>query len=170
MADAFSTFGLPLRFNIDETALQRRFIELSAQHHPDRFSDPLDQADAAEESARINEAYRTLKDPESRANALLEALGGSGKSDDKTLPPDLLMDMMELRERQQEAQAADDRATLAELHAQAQSKRQEHLATVARLFEQAMASTPADPEKLKAIRVELNALRYIERMIEQLPR
>lgn len=168
MANPFAAFGLPLRFDLDEAVLQRRFIELSAANHPDRFEDPLEQADAAEASAAINEAYRVLKDPELRANALLEALGGAGKSDDKTLPPDLLMQMIELREQQQEAEAGGDKATLASLRRQAHDKRQEHLQTLASLFAKAGQAAP-DAAVLKSIRVELNALRYIERMIEQLP-
>jgi molecular chaperone HscB len=160
MSDPFDFFSIEPRFDLDESGLQRRFIELSAAHHPDRFTDPHEQALAAERSAEVNEAYRILRDPESRANALLRRLGGSTSSDDKSLPPDLLMEMMEVRERQEQAQSTGDAATLAELRQWAADQRHQRAAA---------ASPPDRPPLLDATRLELNALRYIERMIEQLP-
>ena len=35
MSDYFTIFGLPRKLGIDGEALQRRFYELSREHHPD---------------------------------------------------------------------------------------------------------------------------------------
>ena len=35
MTDYFAVFGLPRKLGVDAEALQRRFYELSRQHHPD---------------------------------------------------------------------------------------------------------------------------------------
>lgn len=162
--------GLEPGFALDEAELHRRFIAASAATHPDRFADPLDQADAAERSAAINEAYRVLKDPEARANVLLQRLGGSDQSQDKSLPPDLLVEMMEIRERMEEAIDAADEAQMRQLARWAHEQRAAHLARVGELFAAALqASGAARAEHLKAIRLELNALRYFQRMIEQTP-
>lgn len=162
MPDPFAVFDLTPRFDFDEDELHQRFLSASAANHPDRFTDPLDQADAAERSAAINHAYRALSDPEARANALLALLGGPAAEDDKSLPPALLMEMMEVREELEAAAEADDRPALARLRAAAERQRQNHLDTLTRLFAQ-------EPIDGKAIRLELNALRYIERMREQMP-
>lgn len=168
--DAFATLGLPPRFDLDEADLHRRFIAASAGAHPDRHADPIAQAEAAERSAAINEAYRVLRDPESRAAALLAALGGPAKEEDKSLPPDLLVEMMAVRERQEEAVETGDAATLRELADWARAQREAHLARVAELFDQAQSAGPRErADALRAVRLELNALRYFQRMIEQSP-
>lgn len=164
----FDTLGVEPRFDLDERDLHDRFIRLSAAAHPDRFTDPLDQADAAEKSAAVNHAYRILKDPESRADALLVKLGGPAKDQDKSLPRDLLVEMMEIRETQEEAIAANDQQALRKLATWAADQRTEHLKRIADLFA-AAPGTPGNSAALKQIRLELNALRYFERMIEQLP-
>lgn len=59
-------FGLPRRFGIDRSALERRFYELSRETHPDRFaaSGPDGIRQAMERQSLLNEAYSTLKNPE----------------------------------------------------------------------------------------------------------
>ncbi|MCC6680349.1 MAG: Fe-S protein assembly co-chaperone HscB [Phycisphaeraceae bacterium] len=162
MDDPFTLLGLPPRFDLDEADLHARYLSAAARNHPDRFTDPLEQAEAADRAALLNDAYRTLSDPEQRANALLRVLGGSAKEDDNTLPPDLLMDMMDVRERMEDAIASSDTTALSELRTWADQQRKSHLERIAALF-------AASPPDLKQVRIELNALRYFERMIEQMP-
>ena len=164
MEDPFAVLGVEPRFDLDMDRLHARFIELSARTHPDRFADPLEQAEATDRASRLNEAYRILTEPEKRADALLRLHGGPAREDDKSLPPDLLMQMMEVRERMEEAVASRDADELAELRQWAEDQRREHLARVAKLFDGGVTNDSA-----KAIRLELNALRYFERMIEQMP-
>lgn len=165
----FARMGIDPTFALDTDALQARFLALSAEHHPDRFSDPADQADAADRIARINEAYQTLSDPERRANALLAVLGGPAPEDDKSLPQDLLSEMIDIRERQEEATESGDEAKIRELADWARDRRDTSLKRIAMLFKMATMGDDVQQEKLAIIRVELNALRYYERMIEQLP-
>lgn len=167
MPDPFQTLGLPPRFDLNQADLHARFIQASSTHHPDRYTDPADQADAAERAAEINHAYAVLADPERRADALLTLLGGPGKSDDKSLPPDLLMDMMETRERLEDAAAEKDRSQLDQLRAWANNQRDTHLKMIAELFAENPQALP--PDAAKSIRLELNTLRYIQRMLDQMP-
>jgi molecular chaperone HscB len=168
MQDPFKTLGLPRRYDLNEADLHPKFIQLSSVNHPDRYSDPVDQADAAERSAEINQAYATLKDPQRRADALLILIGGPAKEQDKSLPPDLLMDMMETRESMEEAIAQGNLTQLDELRAWGQDQKEAHLKKIADLFGEHENNLPEDAGK--TIRVELNTLRYIQRMLEQMPR
>jgi molecular chaperone HscB len=172
MNNPFSIFSLTHSFDLDPAELHRRFIKASSANHPDRFTDPDDQADAADASASINEAYRTLVNPESRANALLDLLGGPARENDSSLPAGFLVDIMDVRERLDEAVEANDRPTLAQLREWAKAAQAEHLKKIAALFrtaQQTGISDAARGEALRAVRLELNALRYFERMIEQMP-
>lgn len=167
MTDPFAIFDLPRRFDLDAGQLHQRFIALTATAHPDRFTDPLRQAEAMERTAEINEAYALLNDPEQRANVLLQLLGGPAKESDKSLPPDLLMQMMAVREQMELAVANDDRPALDRLQQWAAEQRHAHLQTLHDMFSQ--AGEPIAPDLARRIRTELNAMRYIQRMLDQMP-
>lgn len=132
-----------------------------AQAHPDHggFDDEPDDA-----AAGLNFARQTLLDPERRANALLDLLGGPGQAADRSLPAGFLMEFMERREAAEAARDAGDRASLTNHLASARAERELLLADVAAHF----AEAPRQPEARAAIRRTLNALRYFERLLEQL--
>lgn len=106
-------------------------------------------------AAELNDAKEVLLNPESRANALLELLGGPGKSEDRSLPDGFLLEMMEVREAVESGEGKDS----GEWRAWAMERRREHERCVADAFES---------HDLRGARRHLNAWRYIERMIEQL--
>lgn len=111
--DHFEVFGLPRRLVLDEAELQRRFYELSRQHHPDFHQgvSPDEQARVLETSARVNAAYRTLRDPIRRVEYLVR-LGSAPQAqnvESVTLkaPAGLLAEMFEIQEALQEAKAGE---------------------------------------------------------------
>jgi molecular chaperone HscB len=116
--DHFEIFGLPRGLRIDTEALQRRFYELSRRHHPDfhHGASPAAQAEALEASARLNAAYRTLRDPVARAEYLVRLEEGretrQGATERPPAPPELLAEMFEIQEALAEARAGglDDEA------------------------------------------------------------
>jgi len=160
MVDAFDVLGMEATFDLDAEALRRAWLKKSLEAHPDRAGSD----DAARElAARLNEAKRTLEDEESRADALLVRLGGPPKEAEKSLPDGFLMEIMELREGLETAQMAGDSEALAPHRERAQRERAARVDRVRELF-----SSELDESTLRAIRVELNAWRYLERMLEQI--
>lgn len=98
--DYFSCLGLPRRLVIDLNQLEGKFYELSRAFHPDFFQNktPAEQDISLQNSALLNTAYRTLKDPIQRAEYLLHLEAGSAK-DIRTAPPsDLFEEILELQE------------------------------------------------------------------------
>ncbi len=165
MDNPFAALGLSARFDLDPGAIRRAWLTASGRLHPDRAGgDPLEESEIARRSAQMNEAKRVLDDPESRADALLRLLGGPAKEEDKSLPDGFLMEMMGVREDLESA--ADDPSKRQDLERWATEQREGHIARVGALF--AEAGEPADAGSLTAIRMELNAWRYIERMLEQI--
>ena len=161
VGDAFDILGLEPVFDIDPAAVQRAYLAQSALLHPDLAAADVE---AARTMANLNMARRTLEDPERRADSFLSRLGGPSKERDKGLPDGFLMEMMETRE-QIEAAAGDPKAR-ATWEAWAQERRREAVMEVGAMF-RAVGARPL-PEALRAIRIRLNAWRYIERLIEQL--
>ena len=87
-------------------ALERSYREIQSKVHPDRFAHAGDAERRAslQWTTRVNEAYRTLKDPVQRAKHLLELHGVDVAFETNTaMPPEFLMQQMELRESLEEA-------------------------------------------------------------------
>ena len=112
MSDYFTVFGLPRKLTVDGAALQRRFYELSREHHPDfhQGTDAARQAEALARSALVNRAYRALRDPLPRVEYLIALEEGrevrEGASEKPKAPRELLQEMLEVQEALEEARAA----------------------------------------------------------------
>lgn len=193
--DSFDLLGVPARFDLNPATVRGAFLKKIAAAHPDRLgsegslaAEAGDGAGGADgdaeggEAEKLNAAKVELENPETRAAALLRRLGGKGKDEDRALPAGFLMQMMETRERidaeldeavKGGANAA--RAALRTWENWANDRRAEHIANVAKLFAgvtetgaNGMGKDRPDERTLKAIRTELNAWRYVERLVEQL--
>ena len=108
--DHFARLGLPAALDLEPASLDRAYFALQRQWHPDRFANrpPDERARASAEAAALNDAYRTLKDPLSRAVYLAELKGVALPGDGKTIDdPDLLMEAMETREALHEADTVE---------------------------------------------------------------
>lgn len=162
--DPFTVFGLERRFAIDEQALRQAFLKASAEQHPDRFVDPIDQADAVEKMSVLTDSYRVLNDPEQRARAILSLSGLELAEDKDKLPPNLLMSVMDVREELEEAIASSDQAELDRLRTWASDQRAGYLKAIGLLLDGDL-----DVGKAGQVRLQLNALRYMQRMLEQMP-
>ena len=136
----FDVFGLPRRLDIDGDELQRRFYELSRRHHPDFHlgASPAEQAQALQASARLNAAYRALRDPIARIEYLVRLEEGretrEGSADKPAAPADLLAEMFEIQEALAEAKTGSlDAAARETLHEQRDRLRQRQADTEAQL-------------------------------------
>jgi molecular chaperone HscB len=105
----FELFGLAPAFALDLDHLDRAYRDIQAEVHPDRFAHAGDAERRAsmQMTTQVNEAYRTLKSPVQRAKYLLELNGVDvGFETNTAMPPEFLMEQMELRERLEEARDA----------------------------------------------------------------
>jgi molecular chaperone HscB len=106
----FELFGLPPTFSLDLEALEQAYRDIQSRVHPDRFAHAGDAERRAslQWTTRVNEAYRTLKNPVQRARHLLELQGVDVAFETNTaMPPEFLMQQMELREKLEDAGDAE---------------------------------------------------------------
>jgi molecular chaperone HscB len=111
----FDLLGLPARFRFDPAVLDAAYRALQTQVHPDRFAggNDTERRLALQSSARVNEAYRALKDPVQRAQYLLRLHGVEAVGEtDTQLPLEFLEQQLERREAAADAHAAGDIRTL----------------------------------------------------------
>ena len=99
--DYFTVFGLARDPLLDGQALASTYYALSRQLHPD-----LHQTGTAEEqeaslqnTAVVNRAYRTLRDPVQRGQYWLELNGEQLGKENNKVPPDLALLVFEVQER-----------------------------------------------------------------------
>jgi len=132
--DYFSFFGLPRKLNIDVAALDKDFYELSRKLHPDLSAraGSQEQEWSLQQSSRLNDAHRVLKDPIKRTQYLLKLEGveleeqsksatekarATGQVKKQIVPPDLLEEVFELNiqleELRMQKKAGDDDPALA---------------------------------------------------------
>jgi molecular chaperone HscB len=109
--DPFATLGIARAFEVDLGALERTHRELSRALHPDKFvGAPASERRAAlAKAVEVNEAWRVVRDPIRRAEALLRLAGVPvGEDREPKADPEFLMDMLEQREALSEAKGARD--------------------------------------------------------------
>ena len=103
--------GVERRFDLDLATLEKTHRELSRALHPDRYSQAgaSERRAALEKAASVNEAWRALRDPIRRAEALFQVHGiAVGDSHEPKATPTFLMEMLEEREALAEARAEKD--------------------------------------------------------------
>ncbi|BDH44926.1 co-chaperone protein HscB [Salmonella enterica subsp. enterica serovar Choleraesuis] len=109
--DYFTLFGLPVQYALDVAPLTARYQELQRQFHPDKFANApaTEQLQAVQQSANINQAWQTLRDPLARAEYLLSLKGFDLASEQQTVRDTaFLMEQLELREELDEIEQARD--------------------------------------------------------------
>lgn len=163
MTSPFELLGVPLLFALDEQELEKRHRELSRALHPDRYAGrpSSERREALSRAISVNEAFRKLRDPLSRAEALLAQLGR--EVSETNLPkPDaaLLMRVMEQREELGAARRAGDRGRIEKLAAQAVDAAEQATERMADAFSE-------DPIPVDEVLKLLGELRYLQRLKEE---
>lgn len=94
----FEIFSITPSFQLNLAELSTKYRALQAEYHPDRHvnSPQAEQELAATHSAKINEAYKSLKNPYLRARILLK----NDKFDPnvRTMDMEFLSDMMDIND------------------------------------------------------------------------
>ncbi len=106
--DYFTCLGLPRRLVIDQHLLESKFYELSRAFHPDFYQNKSadERTISLGNSALLNSAYRTLREPIERAEYLLDLEAGSVKEIRYSPPPDLFEEILELQDTLNEYRSA----------------------------------------------------------------
>ncbi|XP_062216235.1 iron-sulfur cluster co-chaperone protein HscB homolog [Phragmites australis] len=155
--DYFQIFGLKREYNVKDNNLGGKYKDWQKKLHPDlvHTKSEKERGFAAEQSSLVIGAYRTLSRPLSRALYLLQ-LGGIHVDEEKTISdPELLMEMMEIREAVSDA---SDSETLEKI--QSQIKRM--LETWSDSFQEAFDKRDFD----RAVEAT-QRIRYYERAMEE---
>jgi molecular chaperone HscB len=169
-ADYFEFFELPRCLAIDLKDLEKRFYALSRQLHPDLYARKTagEREYALDASAVLNDAYRALKEPVSRAMYLLKLEGFDiGEQGTKDVPPELLEEVFELNMALEELKDGDHDALTQILSAREkfETMRDEIDGELQGRFGEWDANHAR--ETLDGIRALLNRRKYITNLIDK---
>ena len=186
--DYFTCFGLPRRLTLDPQTLETKFYELSRAFHPDFYQNKSDEEQTISlgNSAMLNTAYRTLRDPIQRAEYLLDLEAGSVKDIRTTPPADLFEEILELQDTLDEFRASDrasesastlrtklhaDRATLEQRQRDMEAQLQQLFSRWDALQDRGEATEQARAERgriLKEMRDILSNRTYVKNIVNDL--
>jgi len=142
--DPFATLGIEARFDVDLAAIERTHRELSRALHPDKYvgSGASERRAALGKAVEVNEAWRIVRDPIRRAEALLALRGVT--MDERSEPkaePEFLMEMLEQREALAEAKQARDLPAVRRMAAAVEERSRDVEATLSEGFLRGEASS-----------------------------
>eukprot|EP01023_Acetabularia_acetabulum_P066778 TRINITY_DN9066_c0_g2_i1.p1 TRINITY_DN9066_c0_g2~~TRINITY_DN9066_c0_g2_i1.p1 ORF type:complete len:245 (-),score=12.44 TRINITY_DN9066_c0_g2_i1:61-795(-) len=147
-------------FNIDLQQLDKRYKALQLLLHPDKFEikSSKEREYSLQQASLVNNAYNTLKNPLARAKYLCNLYGWPNQLDDEGTmeDPELLMQIMEERERLEET---EDQQQLLDMR-QSNTQKQQQLTS-----QLTLAFQKEQREEIRKLIIELT---YIVRLGEQI--
>jgi molecular chaperone HscB len=155
----FELFGLSPAFGLDKEMLEKAYREIQSRVHPDRFAHAGDAERRAslQWTTRVNEAYRTLKDPVQRAKHILELHGIDVEFETNTqMPTDFLLQQLELREELEAAAAKKDASGLEAIRATLRGEK--------RLLEQQIAEAIDHKKDFAGSAGQVRKLMFLDRL------
>lgn len=163
----FEVFGLACGWNVDRAELGRNLLRLTRLTHPDFHGVHGDEARrlAEHNTALVNSAHSTLNDDVLRAEWLLADMGAPSPDEERQMPQQFLMEVLEWNEVLEEVRAGtaqNNHSRLEGLRADLQAQR---AASLDQLGQRLEAADPGDP---RTLRQELNTVRYLDRTLSEL--
>ena len=100
MTNYFELYNIPVSFHPDQAAVKSKYYELSRLHHPDHFAQAGGEgmADALNMASINNAAYKTLRNSDATMAYILKLDGLLEDEEKYALPPEFLMEMMDINE------------------------------------------------------------------------
>ena len=158
MQNYFDFFGLPVSFYPDLEKLKSQFKANILQNHPD-----LNAGDLKSEqfTALNNNAFSVLRDEKKRIAYILKLNGLLDEENKATLPPDFLMEMMELNEALFELEAEEKPTFLKEI----EDRNQQLWLEIRKLGQEYDSDNLEKETTLKSIEILFLQSKYLDRML-----
>src|ERR1700681_4500706 len=162
----YDALGVEPKLALDLDDLKQRFYDRIRQWHPDRFSraSSEDKQRSEEMTSMLNDAFRTLRDPVTRAEYFLRE---SGLELSKDAPPELLEEVFELNMALEELRGGEESARPQLVAAQKRFTGMLDDADVSLADFFARHDEKPDPAVLDRIRAALNRRKYVSNLVRE---
>lgn len=162
----FELFELAPTLRPDPAELRKKYFALSRRFHPDHHihNDAGKQQVALETSAVLNKAYKTLSNEQETIKYLLTWKGLLQEAEKYELPPDFLMEMLELNEEAAAAGDAAEKKKIAESIKQVEEEIYEPVQNIIQDYREGVTSE----KELLQVKDYYFKKKYLERLQQQL--
>ena len=165
----FELFEIPVSFQPDPQIVKQKFYVLSRKYHPDFYTqhDDIDQADALEKSSLVNKAYKTFQNPDEIIKYVLQQKALLEEEEKYELPPDFLMEVMELNEQLMEAKMEEDETSFSRIRASIAALQDEIYQPVKNIIEN-FKDGETDNSQLQQVKEYYFKKKYLNRILAAL--
>ncbi len=113
----FELFEIPVQLKVDKSTLPLKFFAMSKKYHPDYFinAGEEEQKEMLEKSALLNKAFKTFQLPDETIKYVLQLKNLIEEEEKYQLPPDFLMEVMEINEALMELEPGADTTEIPQL-------------------------------------------------------
>lgn len=163
----FEIFGIPIQLKVDKNELPKKYFELSRKFHPDFYanSTPSEQNRALEITASLNKALKTFQNPDDTIKYVLQLKGLLEEEEKYQLPPDFLMEVLEINEKLMDA--GDNDETKVNLQSAIDSLQSEIYDPVRKIVEHYQEGVTTEKELLQ-VKEYYYKKKYLHRIQQQL--
>ncbi len=162
----FDLFEIPVQLKINTASISKKFFELSKKYHPDYYANENEtvQTEVLEKSALLNEAWKTFQSTDATIKYVLEEKELMVEEEKYELPPDFLMEVMEINEALMDA---DEPGIANNLHTQIENLENEMYEPVKEIVEQYQEGVTTEKELLQ-VKEYYYKKKYIDRIKRQI--
>lgn len=159
----FELYGFPEAPVVERRGLAKKYFDLQKKYHPDFYTQATEaeKEEALRQSALVNQAFRVFSDEDATLAYFLECRGLLGDDEKVNLPPDFLMEMMELNEELAENGREAVEGKIASLEAGLKAEVGAYL--------QAETASGLDDVALNRLKMYYFKKKYISRILDRLP-
>ena len=159
----FEIFDLPAKLTLDVADLEQRYFRLSRLWHPDLFArkSDIERQRALDQTALINDAYRTLRNPVKRAGYVI----GAQENEVQKPPEELLEEVFELNMSLEELRSGDE-----DVRPQMEEQQQKFSAMLLnqdREMEALFSACDSGSAGTSELRALLNRRKYIQNLVNE---
>lgn len=164
----FRFYGFEPEFDIDEKLLRQKYLQINRDFHPDFFAlNPEKQVEALQISSYNNDAFKTLETFDKRVAYYLSLYGLYDKESKAELPPDFLMEVIDLNEEVADAQFDHDANTLNAVKEKITKMMQECVDKLVEIGKQLKGQEERDTLH-QAAKTEFQKYKYFSRLLSKI--
>lgn len=162
----FELFGIPVQLKPKPAQLSGKFFELSKKFHPDyTANEPAAvQAEALEKSALLNKAWKTFQNSDATIRYVMMEKGLMQEEEKYELPPDFLMEVLDINEQLMEVDETTDKEQLSSIISQLSSEIYEPVKTIIENYN----DNTVTREELLQVKEYYYKKKYLDRMSREL--
>jgi molecular chaperone HscB len=165
----FELFEIPVQLKVDKSSLPLKFFAMSKKYHPDYFINESEeeQKEVLEKSAMLNKAFKTFQLPDETIKYVLQLKNLIEEEEKYQLPPDFLMEVMEINEALMELEPGDASAEIPRIESRIAELETEIYEPVKEIVEHYKEGSTTEKELLR-VKEYYYKKKYLQRIEAQL--